>query len=165
MDGIVLKTFVDQKRLNKTRLATALGMSKQNLYQLFESKEFKPETIKSIENHFKTKWDKVKGQVNIDFPREKKPVVVTDGTENRYLKLLEDNDRFFKDIVKTNLETAAIVQAATLAHLKAMIHADAEEKSLGDKRKYEKVLSVWNRRIAESLGLLERKDSYVTVGS
>lgn len=163
MDGIILKAFVDRKRLNKTKLATALGMSKQNLYQLFESKEFKPETVRSLENHFKTKWTRVKSEVNIDVPRETKREKPPEITQDRYLKLLEDNDKFFKNLIKTNLGTAEVVQAAILAHLKAMVQADAEEKSGGDKRKQERMLSAWNRRIAENLGLLEKKDSYSTV--
>lgn len=99
------------------------------------------------------------------FPKSSKNVSreIEDITQDRYLKLLEDNDKFFKNLIKTNLGTAEVVQAAILAHLKAMVQADAEEKSGGDKRKQERMLSAWNRRIAENLGLLEKKDSYSTV--
>lgn len=63
--GSIFKEFVESKKLVKSRLAKDLGMSKQNLYQLFDSKEFKPETIQNIEKVLKVKWGNI-DKVNID---------------------------------------------------------------------------------------------------
>lgn len=64
-DGHIFEAFVNEKKMNKTQLASDLGMSKQNLYQLFKSKEFKADTINNIEKITGIKWDKIK-LVNID---------------------------------------------------------------------------------------------------
>lgn len=74
MEGLILKAYVDNQRRPKTQIAKDLGMSKQNLYQLFESEKFAPETIKNIETVFKAKWSQIKASVNIDgnIPPKKK---------------------------------------------------------------------------------------------
>lgn len=70
MEGSIFKAFIESRGLNKTKLAKDLGMSKQNLYQLFESKVLQPETIDKIERKFRLKWEKIKQSVNIDVPRD-----------------------------------------------------------------------------------------------
>jgi hypothetical protein len=65
MEGAKLKTYLDQKRVNKTALAKALGMSKQNLYQLFASRQLEAATKNKIERELKVKWENIDG-VNID---------------------------------------------------------------------------------------------------
>lgn len=87
MDGLYLKRLIESKKLNKTKLAATLGMSKQNLYQLFETKEFQPETLKTIENYFKLKWPKAKASINIDVPRE------TNGYIDRRRQIKNTSDR------------------------------------------------------------------------
>lgn len=64
-DGQILKSYADSKKLNKTKLADSLGMTPQNLYQLFKSKKFEPETIEKIEKIFSQKWADIL-TVNID---------------------------------------------------------------------------------------------------
>lgn len=50
--GPLFKTYVDAQRINKNQLAEDLGMSPQNLFQLFKSKAFKADTVKKIEGKF-----------------------------------------------------------------------------------------------------------------
>lgn len=69
MEGAIFKQYIESKGLNKTELAADLLMSKQNLYQLFKSKELQPETIVKIERKFRVKWEKIKQSVNIDVSR------------------------------------------------------------------------------------------------
>lgn len=69
MDGAILKAFIKEKKLNRTKLAKDFGMSKQNLYQLFKTKTFEADTLNTIEGKFRVKWEKIKEQVNIDVPR------------------------------------------------------------------------------------------------
>lgn len=124
MEGAIFKAFVELKKLNKTKLATDLGMSKQNLYQLFESKSLQPETIEKIERKFRLKWDKIKQVVNIDVPRgttkpqepQKDRVSDTGHNEEKkdYLsgKNLDNFSEAHRKLVDTNSELAlAIVRA------------------------------------------------------
>lgn len=67
--GEKFRAFVEGRGMNKTKLAGDLGMTKQNLYQLFKSKVLQPETIKKIERHMKVTWADI-DTVNIDAPRE-----------------------------------------------------------------------------------------------
>lgn len=56
MDGFILKEFIErQKDKSKKAIAQDLGMSRNNLYQLFESQELEEETKLKFENYFKTK--------------------------------------------------------------------------------------------------------------
>lgn len=55
-DGTFFRAYVEEKKMNKLKLAKDLGMSQPNLYQLFKSKEFRPETKKNIEKILKVKW-------------------------------------------------------------------------------------------------------------
>lgn len=51
-DGDVLKNFIDNQRLTKKSIYEGMEMSKQNLYQFFESKTLQPETKKKFEDFF-----------------------------------------------------------------------------------------------------------------
>lgn len=64
-DGPKLRAYIDKAGLNKTRLAADLGMTPQNLYQLFKSKTFTSETIKNVEKALKAKWKDI-DSINID---------------------------------------------------------------------------------------------------
>lgn len=66
MEGLILKAYIENQRRPKTQIAKELKMSKQNLYQLFDSKKLEDETIKNIESVFKVKWSQIKASVNID---------------------------------------------------------------------------------------------------
>src|SRR5687768_6598076 len=54
-DGEVLLNYIDNQRESKTAIASALGMSRRNLYGLFESQTLTPETKKKFEEYFKTR--------------------------------------------------------------------------------------------------------------
>lgn len=66
MEGLILRRYIENQRKPKTQIAKELGMSKQNLYQLFDSKKLEDGTIKNIESVFKTKWTVIKASVNMD---------------------------------------------------------------------------------------------------
>lgn len=63
-DGFLFRKYVESHKLNKTQLAKKLGMSKQNIYQLFKSRKFEPDTIAGIEKIIGVKWKDIK-DVNI----------------------------------------------------------------------------------------------------
>lgn len=61
-EGDVFRQWVDANRLNKNDLAKSMGMSKQSLFQIFNSQKFKGETLAKIEKATGAKWtDMVKG--------------------------------------------------------------------------------------------------------
>lgn len=93
---------------------------------------------------------------------EKSLKIVPSG-DDRYTRLLEDNDRFFKDIVKTNLVKVGYMQESILAHLKALIQMDADTKAGGSRKKREEIVQAWGKHIAASLGLPEQKDIVLNV--
>lgn len=72
---------------------------------------------------------------------------------DKYTKLLEDNDRFFKRILETNLASIDQTQQAILAHVQAMVQMDAERQSGGNPEKLNKVLQEWGKLIAGSLAV------------
>lgn len=136
----------ESKGLTKTEMAKMLGISSQLLGQYEQGRQ-------SPKVGFYIKWKQVFGEdlVETNVSRET--------GDDKYVRLLQDNDQYFKGLIKSNLETATFVQATILAHLKAMVQFDADAKSAGDKRKRERVLSAWNRRIAEGLGLTAQRDN------
>lgn len=50
--GDILRNFIDNQKVSKKEIAEGLGMSRRNLYQLFESNVLEPSTIKKIEDYF-----------------------------------------------------------------------------------------------------------------
>ena len=55
MEGKILQAFIEDQRVSKQKIADDLGMSRRNLYQLFESKTLTEETKKKFEDYFKEK--------------------------------------------------------------------------------------------------------------
>ena len=53
-EGQVLKDYIEVQKVNKTQVAKALGMSRQNLYQLFRSVTLSTETKERLEKLFST---------------------------------------------------------------------------------------------------------------
>lgn len=78
---------------------------------------------------------------------------------DKYTKLLEDNDRFFKRILETNLASIGQTQQAILAHVQAMVQMDAERQSGGNPEKLNRVLQEWGRQIAGSLAAQTKTDT------
>jgi len=77
LQGQVLKNFIDNQGKSKISIAKDLGMSKQNLFTLFTSRELSEETKKKFENYFGQKiftQSVLSQQVNIDQARAKEPL-------------------------------------------------------------------------------------------
>lgn len=53
-EGEQLQLFIENQTLPKVKIAEALGMSRQNLFQMFKSQILAPETKKKFEDYFKT---------------------------------------------------------------------------------------------------------------
>lgn len=129
------------------QVATSIGYSRVHLQK--EMKKGDNELlIELLKNHHYDILQSVSREgdgieVNKDQPQYKKT-----GTDDRYLRLLEDNDRFFKDLVKSNLSKADYVQHAILAHLKSIIQRDAEAQSSGDEKQQKKIMLAMGKRIA-----------------
>jgi AraC-like DNA-binding protein len=62
LEGKLLLQFIDDQRISKKQIAEDLGMSRRNLYQLFESKTLEPETKKKFEDYFKKEIFKEQNQ-------------------------------------------------------------------------------------------------------
>jgi hypothetical protein len=53
-EGAILKNFIENQKISKTAIASDLSMSRQNLYQLFESEVLEQETKDKFEGYFKS---------------------------------------------------------------------------------------------------------------
>jgi hypothetical protein len=51
-DGDILRTFINNQRTPKSKIAEDLGMSRRNLYQLFQSYNITPENKERFERYF-----------------------------------------------------------------------------------------------------------------
>lgn len=166
MEGAIFKAFVELKKLNKTKLATDLGMSKQNLYQLFESKSLQPETIEKIERKFRLKWDKIKQLVNIDVPRgTPKPQEPQSGNSElldimreRIKELKEDRERLWRNL-ETSLTGLTIGQKSILAHVAVILEKDDERDSAGNKRKEQALKDETGKRIVDKIAGVSQMDN------
>jgi transcriptional regulator with XRE-family HTH domain len=70
-DGKYFRAFLENRKANKLQLAKDLGMSQPNLYGLFKSKSFEPDTIKNIERVLKVRWEDVlKTNISTNLSRE-----------------------------------------------------------------------------------------------
>ncbi|HZW64667.1 MAG TPA: LexA family transcriptional regulator [Hanamia sp.] len=67
-EGEILQAYIELNKLSKTNVAEALGVSRQQLYQSFNSKEFESNTIKKIEKSLGKSFKELKNfyNVNID---------------------------------------------------------------------------------------------------
>lgn len=109
-DGKAFLAFVNKQRLNKTKLAANLGMSKQNLYQLFRSKEFQEDTIKNIEKATGEKWSQIKTvNIVVNVPHETQAEDPTNvykaGSENRV-----SLEKSIENLTQNELGTTAIIK-------------------------------------------------------
>jgi plasmid maintenance system antidote protein VapI len=137
-DGAILKAHLEKQGINKTKFAASLGMSKQNLYQLFESKVFKPDTVTLLEKKFRVRWEKlVKEGVNIDLQeqsievkREKKNGSIEN--QDRLIEAIITITRNNEKLVDTNDKIADTnkVLANKLVSMNPGITAGADLKTL-----------------------------------
>lgn len=58
-EGEALKTYIQERRINKTQLAKALNMSRTNLYQLFGSKRLGEKTKDAICKYLQVSFDNI----------------------------------------------------------------------------------------------------------
>ena len=122
LQGQVLKNFIDNQPKSKISIAKDLGMSKQNLFTLFTSRELSEETKKKFENYFGKKiFDQstlTNGQVKAVKP-EPTPSLqdalvravysMADSIEtNKILaKLVEENQKIILQNLEANKENLA----------------------------------------------------------
>lgn len=78
-DGEILKKYIEDNNIVVSRLAAALGMSRQNFYQLYKSIEFEKDTIDKLESGLKSSFKDIRKTVNV--PRETDNIVNDDDEE------------------------------------------------------------------------------------
>lgn len=104
-------------------------MSKQNLYQLFDSEKFAPETIKNIESVFKAKWSQIKASVNIDGNIPPKKNRASNGAENGFKAIEAKIDVLFD--VAVELLSATSGESGTLIRKKLEKRVDELKRFSG----------------------------------
>jgi uncharacterized protein YjaZ len=99
--GAQFRSFIEQNNFPRKDVYEALGMSKQNFYQLFKSKVFTPETIAKIERVLKRKWEEIE-KVNVDesmppIMARTSSMVKNQDYKEKYIALLEEKIRTLQE--------------------------------------------------------------------
>lgn len=158
-DGKILKAYLDSKRINKQKFATRLKMSKQNLYQLFESNELQPETKANLEAVMGLKWQEIeqvgKELVNIAVNNARKGAFQANGAPD-----------YRDDIIALLKEKLNLSERQTLQHLlrsQALLRAIAETLPRllvkVDKIKLQEAHEEMNKRIERHLDVLKKEST------
>lgn len=156
-DGSILEAYLNSKRINKQEFAKRLKMSKQNLYQLFKSKEMQPETKASLEAVIGLKWQEIeqagKDLVNIAVNNARKGSFQANGTpdyRDEIISLLKE---------KSNSEARKTLQYLQVnnALLKTVVQALAKVQASLDKRKLKDVQAEMNNLVEQHLEALRKE--------
>lgn len=141
-----VKELREQHGLSQQELADKTGIPKDRIAKWEQGKgKPKADDTEILTAFFK---EHVPRELPENTMQEEQVSYKKSGTDDRYIRLLEDNDRFFKDLVKSNLSKADYVQHAILAHLKSIIQRDAEAQSSGDDKQQKKIMLAMGKRIA-----------------
>lgn len=165
---------ISGETLRNEDIASTLGYSRSYFSNLLGTRgEVTPRHIKNLLLHYpelseNTTFSKeaMTGYIPNLESRAEEPVVdynKSKSNTDKYTKLLEDNDRFFKRILETNLAASERIQAAILAHLQAFVQIDAARQSGGDPEKQLDVLREWGRQIAAGLAAQTQKSKTSSV--
>lgn len=174
-EGKVFRNYVEKKKLIKTKLAADLGMSQQNLYQLFSSKELTAETKGNIEKTLKVKWKDI-ADTNIDtnVSHETNTNIVNEPdfdygslSMRAIVNLTESNKSIAESnasLARSNEELVKMVKQSTAdaPSQNDLIVETIRSEALGllfeigaGKRWHstDEVKAAWNKRISEAMGL------------
>lgn len=155
-DGNVLETYLYSKKANRTKFADTLKMSKQNLYQLFDSVNMQPETKASLEAVIGLTWHKIeqaaKEWVNIhgNIPK-RNGAVIRNPPDWR--------DEIIKQKINSNDKRVLLYARTNQALLKTVFQALAQVRSKLEKRKLADVQTEMNNQFLQHLHALEKEDS------
>lgn len=144
-------------RMSAEALATLLKVSKENIYKWEKgTRPNNAEDYLKVENWLNGKLENVpqktvsSGNIEKDSDSNK---------DDKYLKLLEDNDKFFKELVKSNLAGLLIGQRSIQANIEAGFQYSLHRESGGDQAKEEEMLQELDRRIGEKMGVKPGRDN------
>lgn len=147
-DGEILEAYLNSKRTNKKKFAETLDMSKQNLYQLFQTRNMQPETKTSLEAVIGLKWDKIsqvaKQWVNIDGNTSKR-----NGSTKNAPDYRDDIISLLKEKLNLSERKALLYLQTNNALLKTILQTVGKIQAKVDKRKLEEILVELNN-ITES---------------
>jgi AcrR family transcriptional regulator len=155
-EGDILKAYLDSKKINKQKFATRLKMSKQNLYQLFDSKELQPETKANLEAVTGLKWQEIeqagKQMVNIAVNVSKRngfPGNIPDYRDDLIALLKERLNSSERQLLQYAMRNQALLRAIaeTLPQLLAKV----------DKIKLQEAHEEMNKRIERHLDVLKKE--------
>lgn len=88
--GVNFKRYLEESRISKTDAAKILNISRQSLYQWFESKQLERETVDKILNTFNESESRIFGEIR----ENAKPIIAQNASFNE----IEENGNEFIDI-------------------------------------------------------------------
>lgn len=141
----ILKS-IKEKNLNISEISRKTGIPGTRIYKWLDNKgKPKVDDSEKIKEWAKNNLDKVPHETN------SKEVIPTNGKDEflvKYLHMLEDDKKYFQDLVKTNLSMLAIAQQVSRAHAQTLLHNEAYKAANGDKKKFDRELARLNKIVA-----------------
>lgn len=102
-EGAILLDYIDRQKRPKSKIAEELGMSRRNLYQIFDSQTLEHETKERFETYF---GEKIFGEIAINRQKDKaaaianlinKNQVNTADYKDEYIQSLKDQIALYKE--------------------------------------------------------------------
>jgi hypothetical protein len=166
-EGDQLKHFIDNQAIRKIKIASDLGMSKQNLYGLFKSKELSADTKRRFENYFGKAIFTKKSSTSSAFNHIEASQFQDTGDDMQYgsfksrpiteaemirekderIKELKEQLSWIKSVIDANLKMADSDRELMMAALKNLTLLSAEIYAAGDKKKYESKMAEYRKAL------------------
>lgn len=136
-EGKILLAFIENQRKSKKLIAEEIGMSRRNLYQLFESQTLNPETKQKFESYFSTKIFeqgslKKATSISNDIDKEMKSNKNTDEvieSLRAQIKILENHCGFLQKTYEERLSTLEANLKTNQDFLKAVMAERVKNQS------------------------------------
>jgi hypothetical protein len=109
-EGEKLRTFIDNQSKTKISIAKGLGMTKQNLFGLFKSRELEPETKKKFEDYFGKKIFAEEGKGKVNVSRETNNAVQKGTTVYNHTERTLSLERTLENMSLDKIKSTAIIE-------------------------------------------------------
>lgn len=149
-EGQQLQLFIDNQTIPKVRIAEALGMSRQNLFQMFKSQFLAPETKKKFEDYFKTTiFTKENFNTQGSFKKQTQIKQVSYNDKDAKIESLQyENIQLRLERIEANLKESLSNQSVMMRQVAVAMHLAAERYAGNDKKKLQEELNRIDKLLA-----------------
>ena len=128
-DGEILKFYIDKNNVNISALVLDMKMTRQNFYQLYNSKSFEKGTITTLEKGLKKKFSDIVKYVNVNIDEKENLAKEPENNyqQKRFNQKLNSHRRNLVDFYDNANGTASLVETDM-----SPIHAPSGTIDIGD---------------------------------